>query len=254
MRRIVPALAALVLASQALAQGVPPGGGGQPPGGGGGSGRGGGRGDGPPGGQQRPREAKPVKRSELDEAVTAMFRSADSNRDGMVTLEEVRAIFQARRDAIIRERFTRIDSDGSGAIEQAEFLAWQGRMGTVASVEGAGAPGRDGPVEEALRPELGDDMEDRMLARLIEPLSATTLVAANTNYDGGVSLEEWLAYQRKRFDGADADSDGKLTMDEMRSLMPESGRPEGPGAGPGAGQGGRGGRARPPGCPSGENC
>jgi len=238
MRRIVPALAALVLASQALAQGVPPGGGGQPPGGGR---PGGGRG-GPPGAQQRPREVKPVKRSELDEAATAMFRAADSNRDGLATLEEVRAIFQARRDTIIRERFTRIDSDRSGAIDEAEFLAWQGQMGSAASVEGDGSAGRDGPVEEALRPELGDDMEDRMLARLIQPLSAITIVAANTNYDGGVSLDEWLAYQHKRFDGADADGDGKLTINEMRSLMPEPGRPAGPGAGPagapGAGPGG----------------
>jgi len=248
MRTIVPALAALLLASQALAQGMPPGGGGQQQGGGRGGPPGGGRG-GPPGGEQRPREIKPVKRSQLDEAATEMYRSADSNRDGLATLEEVRAIFQARRDAIIRERFTRIDSDGSGAIDEAEFVAWQAQMGSAASVEGDGLPGRDGPVEEALRPDLGDDMEDRMLARLIEPLSATTLVAANTNYDGGISLEEWLAYQRKRFDGADADADGKLTMEEMRSLMPGLGQPGepagGPGGGPGAGPGGRGGRARP---------
>jgi len=232
-----------VLASQALAQGVPPGGGGgqQPPGGGRGA---------PPDGQQRPREAKPVKRAELDEAATATFRSADSNRDGLVTLEEVRAIFQARRDTIIRERFSRIDSDGSGAIDQAEFLAWQGRMGSAASVDGGGAPGRDAPVEEALRPELGEGMEDRMLARLIEPLSAITIVAANTNYDGGVSLEEWLTYQRKRFDGADADGDGKLTMEEMRSLMPSAGR----GGEPGGGPGGRGGGSGSRGCPPGETC
>jgi len=243
MRRIVPALAALVLASQVLAQVAPPGGGGgQPPGGGR---PGGGRG-GPPGAQQRPREPKPVKRTELDEAATAMFRAADSNRDGLATLEEVRAIFQARRDTIIRERFTRVDSDRSGAIDEAEFFAWQGRMGSAAAVEGDGAPGLDAPVEEALRPELGDDMEDRMLARLIEPLSAITIVAANINYDGGVSLEEWQAYQHKRFDAADADHDGKLTMEEMRSLMPQSGRPAGPGAGPRTGPrtgpGGRGGR------------
>jgi len=249
MRRIVPALAALVLASQALAQAGPPGGGGQPPGGGKGGGRGG-----PPGAQQRPREPKPVKRADLDEAATAMFRAADSNRDGLATLEEVRAIFQARRDTIIHERFTRVDSDHSGAIEQPEFLAWQRQMGTAASVEGDGLPGRDAPVEEALRPELGDDLEDRMLARLIEPLSAITIVAANTNYDGGVSLEEWQVYQRKRFDGADADSDGKLTMEEMRGLMPELGRSEGPGGRPGAGPGGRAGPAGPRGCPPGESC
>jgi len=235
MRRIILALAALVLASQAIAQGMPPGGGG-----GGGQMPGGGRG-GPPGAQQRPREIEPMKRGDLDEAVTAMFRQADTNRDGQVTLDEVRAIFQSRRDTIIRERFTRIDSDRSGTIDQTEFLVWQGRMGTVASVEGAGQPLGDGPVEEALRPDLGDDMEDRMLARLIEPLSATTIVAANTDYDGGISLEEWLAFQRKRFDGADTDADAKLTMDEMRSLMPDSVPPESVGERREGARGGRGG-------------
>ena len=246
MRRILLALAALMLSSQALAQGMPPGGGG---GGGGGRGGppGGGRG-GPPGGQQRPAEIKPVKRADLDDAATELFQQADTTRDGLVTLDEVRAIFQARRDTIIGERFARVDSDKSGTIDQAEFVAWQGRMGTAASVEGDGLPADGGPVEEALRPELGDDMEDRLLARLIEPLSAMTIVAANTDYDGGISLEEWLAFQRKRFDGADADGDARLTMEEMRTLMPDIGQPGGSGGQRGRTPGGRrGGRTGPPG-------
>jgi len=170
---------------------------------------------------------KPVKRDRLDKATTEMFRIADRNGDGLVTFEELKSVIDARRDARIKARFERIDSDHDGSISAAEFFAWQHDMGSVASSEHQPVAEIGGPVSESIMPELDED--DRALRRLIEPLSAMVIVNANTNYDKGVSLDELLAYERRKFDAADSDHDGMLTMEELRALEPRDRGPGGPG-------------------------
>jgi len=174
---------------------------------------------------------KPLKRTSFDKAVTGMFRAADTNRDGTVTLDELRAVVAARRETIIRARFERIDADHDGSLSLSEFVAWQQHMGSAASSEDQRIIDRGGPVSETIEPDLGDKPGDRMLGMLIEPLSALAIVNANANYDAGVSLEELLAYEGKRFDAADTDGDGELSMDELRG---PPGRPgdRGPGGPP----------------------
>ncbi|MEK7343264.1 MAG: EF-hand domain-containing protein [Pseudomonadota bacterium] len=222
------------------------GGGGMGGGGMGGMGGGGMGGAGPPGGgpgpgglMRPPSPPKPLSRDRFDKAVTAMFRDADVSRDGMVTIEELRGIVEARRDAIIRARFAKIDSNNDRAISQEEFFGWQRQMGSLAASDKGGLVEREGPVAEVVRPELGDDPQDRAIAALVEPLSVTLLTQANGNYDAGVSLAELIANEGKRFEAADANHDGWLTMEEMRATMPKRGpRPE----------------SAPPGCPPGMAC
>ncbi|MFZ5747021.1 MAG: calcium-binding protein [Pseudomonadota bacterium] len=194
--------------------------------GGGGEGRLGGNrpgGPGGPGGRQgRPAlpQVKPVKRAAYDKAVEAMFRLADTDRDGIVAPAELRKILDARRDAIIRKRFASIDANHDKLIDEAEFLAWQRGLGDDALEEDQGDPDLDLPNANVIRPPVkGDDIDDRVLRALIEPISAMTLVQANSNYDAGVSLDELLAYEGKRFEAADANKDGTLAPDEMRALM-----------------------------------
>lgn len=214
--------AALTLAAPALAQ-MGPGGGGFP---GGPGGRGGPPGGGPRG--ERPRMIKPIRRDQLDKAVTGMFRAADRNGDGLVTFEELKSVIEARRDARIKARFERIDTNHDGTISAAEFFAWQHDMGSLASSEHQPVAEMGGPVPESIAPELDDDMAGMALHRLIEPLSAMVIASANTNYDNGVSLDELFAYERKRFDAADTDHDGMLSMEELRNLEPRDRGPGGP--------------------------
>ncbi|MCB2066770.1 MAG: EF-hand domain-containing protein [Erythrobacter sp.] len=221
MKAVALALAALLVALPAHAQIGSPGGD-RPSGGRQGAGP-----DGSPGGgrPQRPREVRPLEREDFDAAVTQMFTLADTDRNGTVTLDELRGVFELRRQSVIRERFARIDSDHSGQIDAAEFVAWQDALGSAAASEQAMAMER-GPVREAIEPELRDDPRGGMLAGLIAPLDAMVLTNANSNYDGGLSLAELLAFEGRRFDSADADHDGRVTMNEMP-------RPDDNGARPG---------------------
>ncbi len=224
MRHGLLLVALLSLSSPLLAQSGPPSGGG-PGGGMGGPGMGG-PGGGP--GGRRPPEMKPIKRQAFDEAVTGMFRLGDTNGDGYVTLAELRATIDARRDAVVQARFERIDADRNGAISSAEFLAWQRDMGTAALSDNQ-APTRDSEIIPAfIGPDLGEGEQYMALRRLIDPLSATMMVKANVNYDQGLTLEELLAYEGALFDAADKDGDGQIGAGDMRPDG-EGGRPGGPG-------------------------
>lgn len=246
MRRSLVGLVALLLATPALAQmGGGMGGGGMGGGGMGGGPEGAGRG-GPPPGDSRPKPMPPIPRAALDEPVKAMFRAADGNHDGIVTLAELEAVIAARREAIIRARFERIDADHDGRITMDEFMAWQKSLGSVAAGQDRALADRGGPVPETVGPDLGVKMQDRVLAAIIEPLSAMTIVAANTNYDAGVSLDELLAFERKRFDAADFDRDGQLSVDEVQEMMRKLGKERG-------GPGGPRGDGPPPGGPPPQN-
>ncbi|HEX7871815.1 MAG TPA: EF-hand domain-containing protein [Sphingobium sp.] len=243
MRKTILGMALLLLSSTAFAQmggGMGGMGGMDGDSGGGMGGMGGRRGGmgggmggegGPPGGGGRPRmaETKPIKRAKLDKPVQGMFAAADSNRDGIVTLDELKAVLLARRDAAIRTRFEKIDTNRDKLIDEKEFIAWQSALGSIAASDDEAMGDRGGPVAEAIAPVLDDDAEGFVLRRLIDPLGATVIASANSNYDKGLSLDELLTYERKRFDDADVDKDGELGVEEIRALMPR-GRGRGPGA------------------------
>lgn len=172
-----------------------------------------------------PRPAAPISRAEFDKVVAKMFAQADTRHDGLVTLAELDAIFAARRDQAIRARFKEIDRDGNGTISLAEFTQWQTQLGSAALSDSAAAEDRGEQVAEQLQPEVGE--KDFALLKVIEPLSATLIAKANTNYDAGLSLEELLTYENQRFDAADANHDGYLEMDELRPAGSERGERRG---------------------------
>lgn len=200
---------------------------------GGGGDRGGPGGGGPPGGGGgKPRMPKPISRAHYDKIVTALFRDADSNRDGLVTLDEFHALVNARREAAIKARFAKVDANGDGTISAAEFTAWQQQMGSMASDDRGALGDRVGQIPEVVVPDFGKDEDDRMLADLIEPISGTLIAKANTNYDAGVSMEELLAYEGARFEAADTDKDGYLSMQELRPKGGDRNGMRGPGGMP----------------------
>ena len=224
---VLGVIGAMALASPAAAQM----GGGM----GGGGGVGGGHAHGAPT-EEEPSDSQPhaprspdqvfISLEKFDRAVTEMFKSADLNHDGMVTLAELQSVIDSRRDAIIRDRFRDIDTNHDGRIDLAEFTAWQADMGAVAGSQCAGYAGQAELVPESFGPQLGNGPKDRALAVAIEPLSATMLTKANIHYRAGATLEDVLAYENARFSAADTNRDGFLDWQEIASLRGKgNGRP-----------------------------
>lgn len=223
---------ALLLPVQAFAQGGMPGGMGGGMDGSGGMGRGGMRGGEAsmiePSRSNRPPQMKPIGRDRLDRMVEAMVQSADVDRDGIVTVDEIRSVLAARRDTAIRARFDRIDTNRNKLIEPQEFIAWQTALGSVAMSERQSLGDGGGPIAEALFPPDSDKAEDRILRRLVEPLSVTLVTNANSNYDKGASLAELLVIERQKFDAADANKDGFIVAEELFAIEPKGPGERGP--------------------------
>ena len=161
---------------------------------------------------------KPIRMDRFDKAVREMFASADTNRDGMVTLDELRAVVAGQRDAIIRDRFREIDTNHDGRIDEGEFIAWQQALGAAAGSDCASSAGAAELVPESLGPRLGNSDKERALAVAIVPLSATVITAANVHYRAGITLDDLLAYEHKHFNAVDTNHDGFLEQFEIEAL------------------------------------
>ena len=222
MRKLIVGIATLLALAplQAIAQDIDPGGGddigshiqpGAPPG------------------------PKPIERKKFDEAVGKLFAQADTNADGTITLAEFNALIDARKTAAIGARFAAMDANHDKSISFDEFVQWQRSLGSAVLSDSA-TGGDLAIVPEDIRYQPGRSDNEQLLVRLIEPLNATMLVAANTDYAAGVSLAELVAYEGKRFDAGDTNHDGFLTQDEIGIYLGKIG--EGGGL---AGMGGMGG-------------
>ncbi len=168
-------------------------------------------------GEYHPHEyLKPIGVERFDKAVAAMFARADVNRDGMVTLAELESLLTARREEAIRARFHDIDTNHDGAISLAEFTAWQQDMGSAAASQCAAYAAR--LVPDTLAPELANNDRDDALADVIETLSALVITRANIHYRAGITLDDLLAYEHKRFNAVDTNHDGFLEQPEVEAV------------------------------------
>lgn len=175
---------------------------------------------------EMPRPPKPLHVEAVLESVEKQHRSADLNRDGVLTKDEIRSQIAQMADAAISNRFKTIDADRNGTIDKAEFAAWQKSMGSLALSDTA-ATGTGGTLVPEMIPfDTDPGLKGELLRMLIEPLSVTVVVNSDQNYDGQVIVAELQQYQRRRFDTFDKNADGFLTFDEMpRPKMVPPGMP-----------------------------
>ena len=174
--------------------------------------------------------------------VAAWFAEADADHDGKLTREEFRADFAAF--------FKQLDTDHNGAIDGIELAAYEQNVAPevlprLAQSQGGGANertdsaaggngpgggqggrrrrgggqggqgGGDGDAGAAQRQaeastRRGPDYDGAPafgLLNISEPVAG-----ADTNFDGRVTLEEFLAAADRRFDQLDKDQKGYLTL------------------------------------------
>ena len=167
-------------------------------------------------GEPRADPGEAVKRSRFDNAVEKMFASADTDRSGLVTLDELRAGIETRRDAAIRGRFASIDANRDRSVSYDEFNQWQRSLGSANLSDELASNASNTVVSEDIGPEPERGPGGLTLGRLVAPLNATMLTAANTDYDAGASLAEVEAYEARRFDTFDTNDDGWVTEGELR--------------------------------------
>lgn len=166
-----------------------------------------------------------VRITELPPRMQERLGPADTNRDGVLSTEEMQAFHQARR----AERFATLDTNRDGAVTEAEAgPRWEhlGRAdanndGRVTLDEFAqhrprgfghfgrgGRHGHGGPrgPEAANGPRGGFDPA-RMIAHL------------DRNGDGVLQREEVPARMQTRFETVDANRDGALSAEEITAAM-----------------------------------
>ena len=146
--------------------------------------------------------------------VGAWFAEADANHDGRLTREEFRADFAAF--------FQLLDVNHDGIIDGIELARYETDVAPevlprLAQVQG-GFPGeRPGGDQKRLAeaPRLrGGDFYDGApeysLLNVSEPVSS-----ADLNFDGKISLAEFLTAADRRFDQLDKEHQGYLTLDAL---------------------------------------
>src|SRR5690606_22230059 len=117
-------------------------------------------------GEPRRRPGEAIRRDRFDEAVEKMFAAADRDRDGTVTLEELRTAIESRKAAAIRGRFASIDADRNESISFPEFDRWQRGLGSIVLSDEGAAAASEAVVSEDIGPEPMRGPGGMVLARL----------------------------------------------------------------------------------------
>ena len=148
---------------------------------------------------------KTVTRAEAEARARAAFDKLDVNHDGKID--------KADREAKMAEKFKKVDTDGNGSISPAEFMASHERKpgGGMAMDHKMGGSkmgeGMEHP-EGGMRGEKRGAMMGYVMLRM-----------ADTNKDGAVTRDEFIAAALAHFDKADANHDGKVTPEERQAAM-----------------------------------
>lgn len=169
-----------------------------------------------PSSTQAPQAPRIHTRADVQAKVAEHFSKVDANHDGVITKAESEAASQAfrakfadrmkeHRDDRHDSMFERLDSNRDGSVSRAEWDA-----GAAQREQRMASRDKDG---DGRRDWHGKGMHGGMAN-----FGGHMFEMADTNKDGGVTLQEAQAAALKHFDLADANHDGQITPDERKQL------------------------------------
>ncbi len=154
------------------------------------------------------RAAKPMTRADAQTHAAQLFDKFDINHDGRLDA--------ADRTARQGRMFDRIDTDHNGSLSREEFLAMHQRgamAGRAMAGMGRGGDGAHGAKHGGMgghrmgRQGMGGGMSGRsMMGKM-----------ADTNGDGALTKDEFVAAALKRFDMTDSDHNGTIAPAERQA-------------------------------------
>lgn len=162
----------------------------------------------------------PQTRAQAEAKVREHFTRLDSNGDAVVTRDELTAFADAARDKAMDARFAQMDADKNGSISRAEFDAGHAeRRGMIMRRnEMAMAPVPPAPPQAGVMPPM-PPKPPRMgrHMRMMAGPGGGLMMFADGDRDGRITLKEATDAALARFDKADADHNGTLTVEERRA-------------------------------------
>jgi Ca2+-binding EF-hand superfamily protein len=143
-------------------------------------------------------EARPVSRTELSDQLNADYADLDTDKDGKVTGDEIKArlVRKAEADLAVLKKarddaFAKLDTNSDGSISRAEFDA------------------------KAQLPTIKDPTE----------LATSNLGRFDADKDGSITQDEFRAPTLSNFDKLDKDKDGRLSLAEQKATATAAKKP-----------------------------
>jgi EF-hand domain pair/EF hand len=171
--------------------------------------------------EARTRLEQPVKREEMIARTKAMFAKLDVNHQSYLTKEGAQAamksMWEEKRTKRLNARFESMDSNHDGSISREEFMA------AMAHHEQHMPPPPPPPEagREPMEHHGGWAMARRMMMRHMGGGMMLTHMfdKADANHDGKLTLDELLAFRLAQFDAADTNHDGVVTPEERHAYF-----------------------------------
>jgi hypothetical protein len=146
-----------------------------------------------------------LAKAEFEAAQRTRFNGLDTNKDGFVVPDEMKAAFESRRVNAEKEHFALLDADKNGQLSQSEFDAARGRgPGPDGERMRFGPGGPDGPRGQGGAGPGGFGRGQR--------------IGPDADNDGKISFAEFSARGGEGFARADANKDGTVTIAELQAL------------------------------------